>query len=98
MKETEYIKKKKTNSDSLFSSDALSNSINNLSKPRFLGSIHMNKELINNFSSVENLLNGELEMKLNKSLKNTLFNPITKILILITIIFNLVWLFLLFIR
>ena len=93
MKETD--KEKKTNS--LFSSDALSNSINNLSKPRFLGSIHMNKELVGNFSSVENLLNGELEMQINKSLKNTMFNPITKFLILITIIFNIVWLFLLFI-
>ena len=91
----EINKKKKTNG--LFYSDALSNSINNLSKPRFLGSIHMNKELVSNFSSVENLLNGELEMKLNKSLKNTLFNPITKFLILLTIIFNLVWLLLLFI-
>lgn len=90
----EIDKEKKT--DGLFSSDALSNSIKNLSKPRFLGSIHMNKELVSNFSSVENLLNGELEMKLNKSLKNTLFNPITKILILITIIFNLVWLVLFF--
>jgi len=92
MKETE---KKKENTG-LLSSDALSNSINNLSKPRFLGSIHMNKEFLGNFSSVENLIQGELEMKLNKSLKNTLFNPITKILILITIIFNLVWLLLLF--
>lgn len=91
----EFNKKKKP--DGLFYSDALSNSINNLSKPRFLGSIHMNKELVSNFSSVENLLNGELEMKLNKSLKNTLFNPITKFLILVTIIFNLVWLILLYI-
>ncbi len=95
MKETEF-KEKKIKSEGLFSSDALANSINNLSKPRFLGSIHMNKEFLSNFSSVENLLNGELEMKINKSLKNTLFNPITKILIIITIIFNLVWLFLLF--
>jgi hypothetical protein len=91
----EFNKKKKP--DGLFYSDALSNSINNLSKPRFLGSIHMNKELVSNFSSVENLLNSELEMKLNKSLKNTLFNPITKFLILLTIIFNLVWLILLYI-
>ena len=93
MKETD----KKNKLDGLFSSDALSNSINNLSKPRFLGSIHMNKESVSNFGSVENLLNGELEMKLNKSLKNTLFNPITKFLILVTIIFNLVWLILLYI-
>jgi len=91
----EFNKKKKP--DGLFYSDALSNSINNLSKPRFLGSIHMNKELVSNFSSVENLLNSELEMKLNKSLKNTLFNPITKFLILLTIIFNLVWVLLLYI-
>jgi hypothetical protein len=93
MKETD----KKNKLNGLFSSDALSNSINNLSKPRFLGSIHMNKELVNNFGSVGNLLNGELEMKLNKSLKNTLINPITKFLILLTIIFNLVWVLLLYI-
>jgi len=93
MKETD----KKNKLNGLFSSDALSNSINNLSKPRFLGSIHMNKEFVSNFSSVGNLLNGELERKLNKSLKNTLFNPITKFLILLTIIFNLVWLILLYI-
>ena len=93
MKETD----KKNKLNGLFSSDALSNSINNLSSPRFLGSIHMKKELVSNFSSVENLLNDELEMKLNESLKNTLFNPITKFLILLTIIFNLVWVLLLYI-
>ena len=96
MNELEFNKEKKIKSGNMLSSDALSNSIKNLSNPRFLGSIHMNKQFISNFSSVENLLNGELEMKINRSLKNTLFNPITKVLILITILFNLFWLLWLF--
>ena len=96
MNEIEFNKEKKRDSDNLLSSDALSSSIKNLSNPRFLGSMHMNKQFIGNFSSIENLLNGELEMKINRSLKNTLFNPVTKILILITILFNIVWLLLLF--
>ena len=96
MNEVEFNKEKKRSSNNLLSSDALSNSIKNLSNPRFLGSIHMNKQFISNFSSVENLLNGELEMKINRSLKNSLFNPITKVLILITILFNLFWLLWLF--
>ncbi|TFG26876.1 MAG: hypothetical protein EU532_08800 [Promethearchaeota archaeon] len=96
MNEFEFNKEKKRSSDNLLSSDALSNSIKNLSNPRFLGSIHMNKQFVSNFSSVENLLNGELEMRINRSLKNTLINPITKVLILITILFNLLWLLWLF--
>ena len=96
MNEFEFNNKKKRSSDNLLSSDALSNSIKNLSNPRFLGSIHMNKQFVSNFNSVENLLNGELEMRINRSLKNTLINPITKVLILITILFNLFWLLWLF--
>ena len=87
---------KKSENKPFGSSDALNNSIRNLTKPHFLGSIHMNKELLNTFSSIENLLNGELEMKINKTLKNTLFNPITKILIILMILFNIMWLVLLF--
>jgi hypothetical protein len=87
---------KKPEKKTFGSSDALSNSIKNLTKPHFLGSIHMNKELLNTFSSIENLLNGDLEMKINKSLKNTLINPITKILIILMILFNIIWLLILF--
>ncbi|MHA1292736.1 MAG: hypothetical protein ACTSQJ_08735 [Promethearchaeota archaeon] len=76
----------------LLSSKDLENSIKRLMYPGFLGSIHLNKRaMINNFHTVENLIKGELELKLTKSLKNTIFNPITKALILITLIFNILW-------
>ena len=81
----------------LLSSSVLANSIKNLSNPRFLGSIHLkNTSRYSNLSSVDNLLSGELELNVNKSLKNMLFNPITKILILLMIVFNLIWFLLLY--
>ena len=76
----------------LLSSEALSNKIKNLTSPSFLGSFHMKTaHPTSNFSSVDNLLKGELELKLNKSLKNSMFNPITKTLILLMVIFNIIW-------
>jgi len=88
-KEFEKMGIKKLN---MLSSEALDNSIKNLATPKFLGSIHMkNLPPHTNFSSVGNLLNGELELKINKSLKNSFFNPLTKILIILMIIFNLIW-------
>ncbi|MFW9897654.1 MAG: hypothetical protein ACFFDO_00135 [Candidatus Thorarchaeota archaeon] len=88
-KEIEKLGRKKLN---LLSSEALENSIKNLTNPRFLGSIHMKNLRPNtNFSSIENLLKGELELKINKSLKNTIFNPIAKILIILMITFNIIW-------
>jgi hypothetical protein len=98
MTQPEYNKDKKNKigEKSLFSSDALANSIENITKPNFLGSIHMRREFLMNLSSVENLVSGELEMKINKSLKDSLFNPVTKILILLMITFNLIWLLFLF--
>jgi len=78
--------------NNLLSSSDLYNSIKNLSNPRFLGSIHLKNQNVNpNFSSVDNLLKGQLELKVNKSLKNMMLNPVTKVLILSMIIFNLVW-------
>ncbi len=75
----------------------MENIINNLSKPHFLGSIHMKNEAKPNSNLVENLLENELKLKMNKSLRSTLFNPVTKILILLAIIFNLTWLFFVYI-
>jgi len=87
--EVEMLGRKKLN---LLSSEALSNNIKNLTNPSFLGSIHMkNTQIPSNFSSVDNLLKGELELKLNKSLKNTMFNPITKVLIILMVVFNIIW-------
>ncbi len=83
----------------LLSSKELDNAIKNISRPRFLGSIHLNKDYLNpnyNISSVDNLLRGELELKVNKSLKNTISNPVTKALIVSMIVFNLVWMLLFF--
>jgi len=92
MKDTKDIENlgiKKTN---LLSSEALENSIKNLTNPRFLGSIHMRKlNDTSRISTVESLLSGELELKVNKSLKNTLLNPITIALIFLMIIFNILW-------
>lgn len=65
--------------------------IKSLSTPRFLGSIHLKKEMNPNYSQVKDLLALENESNLTKSLKNTLFNPITKILIASAIVFNLIW-------
>ena len=70
----------------------LENMIKNLSSPRFLGSIHLkNNELNNKNSSMENLVDNEINLRLSKSLKNTLINPLTKILILAAILFNIFW-------
>ena len=92
IKDIENIDKKP-----LLSSSVIANSIKNLSNPRFLGSIHLkNTSRYSNLSSVDNLLSGELELNVNKSLKNMLFNPITKILILLMIVFNLIWFLLLY--
>jgi len=78
-------------------SNYLGNIISNLSNPRFLGSFHMKKETSLNNNSVENLIESDLKLKMTRSLKNTLFNPITKILIISAIVFNIIWLLLIII-
>ena len=85
------------NKNPLFTSNNLNNIIKNLSKPRFLGSIHMKNNNRTNSNIVENLVENELKLKMTKSLKSTLFNPVTKILIILAIIFNLTWLFFVYI-
>lgn len=90
-KESQSIAKK-----NLFSSNTLDNLIKGLSKPKFLGSIHLKKEFNSKFSSVDQLLNNEHNLKLTRSLKNAIFNPITKILIVAAIIFNLLWFLLIY--
>ncbi|MBD3197548.1 MAG: hypothetical protein GF317_21015 [Candidatus Lokiarchaeota archaeon] len=81
----------------LLSSKDLNNFIKNLSTPNFLGSIHLREKPNQKMSSVDNLMKGELETKLSKAVKNSFFNPITKILILSMIIFNIIWLSMTFI-
>ena len=65
--------------------------IKKISNPGFLGSIHLKKEMNPNYRQVENMLAIENELKLTRSLKNSIFNPVTKILIISAIIFNLIW-------
>ncbi len=75
----------------LGASNNLGNIIKNLSKPRFLGSFHMQKDTSYNSNLVENLVESELKSKITHSIKNSLINPVTKILIISAIIFNLLW-------
>ena len=79
------------NRKSLIPSNNIENIINNISNPKFVGSIHLKKEMNPNYHQVKDLLANELELNLTHTLKNTMFNPITKILILSAIIFNLIW-------
>lgn len=71
---------------SSLSSDYLSDNIKNISRPKFLGSIHLKNDTNINNHSVVNLLKGELEGRLTKSL-----NPITKTLIILALVFNIIW-------
>jgi hypothetical protein len=97
MKDIKDIENLGTKKINLLSSEALDNSIKNLTNPRFLGSIHMRKlNDTSRISTVESLLSGELELKVNKSLKNTLLNPISIALIFLMIIFNILWVLLVF--
>ncbi len=86
----------KTSTYNLISSKQLEYQIKSLSRPKFLGSIHLQKEMAlnSNVLPIQSVLNTELETKLDKSLKSTIFNPITKILIIITLLFNIFWLIL----
>lgn len=65
--------------------------IRNLSNPKFLGSIHLKKEMNPNYNQVKDLIMSNNQAKLTKSLKSTIFNPLTKILIISAIIFNIIW-------
>ena len=90
-KESEEITDSSFQIRSLSSYD-LSNFINNLSHPKFLGSIHLRKEAMPPYNrTLETMVNGELGLKMNKSLKSSFLNPITLALIFIAIVFNLFW-------
>jgi hypothetical protein len=64
-----------------------------LSNPRFLGSYHMKKSILNKNKNISNLLKGNLELKYTKSLRNVVFNPLTITLIILAILFNFLWIF-----
>lgn len=75
----------------LLSSKELDGFIKNLSRPNFLGSIHLQNPIERSNNFVNTLVNKDLQLRLNKSLKNSFFNPVTKFLILLMILFNLLW-------
>ena len=75
----------------LLSSDSLDYAIKNLSRPRFLGSIHLKNNANPSFKHIENLIDKDLNLKMTKSLRNTILNPVTKTLIILAIIFNIFW-------
>lgn len=79
------------NNSSFVPSNNIDFLIKKLSNPGFLGSIHLKKEMNPNYRQLENMLAREHESKLTQSLKNTIFNPITKILIISAIVFNIFW-------
>ena len=79
------------NRSNFIPSNNLAHLINNLSKPKFLGSIHLKEEMNPSTSYVKDLITNENDLKLARSLKNMLLNPITKILIISAILFNLIW-------
>ncbi|MFX1573165.1 MAG: hypothetical protein ACFFB0_10485 [Promethearchaeota archaeon] len=70
--------------------------IQNLSNPRFLGSIHLKKELNPSYSKVKDFIINQNELKMTRTLKKAMFNPITKILIISAIIFNIIWFLLIY--
>ncbi|MFX1345295.1 MAG: hypothetical protein ACFFBC_09935 [Promethearchaeota archaeon] len=84
--------------NSFIPSNNLDYLIKKLSNPEFLGSIHLKKEMNPNYQQVEKILSSEHELKLTRSLKNTIFNPVTKFLIISAIIFNLVWILSIYLR
>jgi len=86
------LEKSITSKINLLSTSEINAFIKNLSKPQFLGSIHLSKENNPNYRAINELLKGQLELKLSKSLKNPFLNPITRYLIYVMILFNLLWL------
>ncbi|MHA1273823.1 MAG: hypothetical protein ACTSVV_12875 [Promethearchaeota archaeon] len=66
--------------------------LNRIFRPQFLGSIHLKRDIISrSTSTMDSLLANELSEKINKAIKNSMLNPITKMLIIITILFNIFW-------
>ncbi len=88
----DILEKSITHKINLLSSNEINAFIKNLSRPQFLGSIHLSKESNSNYGAINNLIKGQLELKLSKSLKNPFNNPITRYLIYGMILFNFIWL------
>ncbi|MFX1297441.1 MAG: hypothetical protein ACFFD2_21640 [Promethearchaeota archaeon] len=96
MKQDDKKIKDSVNRKNFVPSNYLNQLIQNLSNPRFLGSIHLKKELNPNYSQVKDFITNQNELTMTKTLKNAISNPITKILIISAIIFNIFWFFLIY--
>jgi hypothetical protein len=68
--------------------------LKSLTSPRFLGSYHMKEETNPKYKTFNALMKGDLEVKYAKALRSTLINPVTIALIVIALIFNVLWFFL----
>ena len=66
--------------------------IKQLRNPSFLGSYHLKQEIGSKYNSVNNLIPGNMRLKQEKSLKGTIFNPLTIGLMILAFAFNLIWL------
>lgn len=75
----------------LLSSAELDRYIKNLSTPSFLGSVHLKKNSYQNISSVDDLSQRDGKLNMTDSIKNVVFNPITKILLVSAVLFNIFW-------
>ena len=86
-----------TNRINLLSSSEINRFINSLYRPHFLGSIHLKKDTDLNRNYVSDYISRDLQMKLSKSIKNPLNNPITRYLLFVMILFNVLWILFLYI-
>jgi len=96
MKQNDDKTKDSVNRKNFVPSNYLNQLIQNLSNPRFLGSIHLKKEMNPHYDQVEKFISNQHELKMTKTLKNVILNPITKILIISAIIFNIIWFLLIY--
>jgi len=80
-----------SNKIDLFSTADINAFIKNLSRPRFLGSIHLREDTNLNKSPVNDMLKGGLQMRLSKTIANPFNNVITRYLVFLMILFNVLW-------
>ncbi|MFW9952315.1 MAG: hypothetical protein ACFFKA_19515 [Candidatus Thorarchaeota archaeon] len=66
-----------------------------LASPRFLGSYHLKQGTDPRYNSFNAILKGDLEIKYAKGLRSAILNPVTIAIIIIAIIFNILWFFVL---
>jgi hypothetical protein len=78
----------------LFPTSDYNSHLKSLTTPRFLGSYHMKEETNPKYKTFNTLMKGDLEVKYAKALRSTLINPVTIALIVIALIFNVLWFFL----